>query len=95
MPPKSPAPLPRQLIEEPSYTIGLKKLRINYKDLDAALDKLSWAICTRPEIFPEVLDTGVHRLKVNGYGRFPDLAIWFTFTSERVKLHYVEIALEE
>ncbi len=53
------------------------------------------ALCIRPEIFPELLDTGVRRLRIIGYGRFPDLDVWFTFNSEEVKLHFVEVAPEE
>ena len=82
-------------MEEPSFKAQLRQLRISYRDLDLALEDLDMTVCRRPEIFPQVLDTGVHRLRVRGYGRFPDIDIWFTFDSNHVYLNYIELAPED
>ena len=87
--------LPRELVEELSYKTQLKSLKISYRDLDVAFERVSIALCRRPEIFPEVQDTGVNRLRINGYSRFPDLDVWFTFDATQVRLHYVEVAPDE
>ena len=95
MPQNSGEKPPREIVEQQSYAVQLRALRISYRDLDCALDRMVVALGRRPEIFPEVLDTGVHRLRVNGYARFPDLDIWFTFDHQHVWLHYAEIAPDE
>ena len=95
MPAKSSDPLLREIVEQDSYKAQLSQLRISYRDLDFAFERVSVALSRRPEIFPEVSDTGVHRLRINGYGRFPSLDVWFTFDSRQVYLHYVELAPDE
>src|SRR5579871_3559606 len=95
LPTKLPDPQPREIVEEPSYKTQLAQLRISYQELDCAYERVSVAIARRPEIFPQVLDTGVHRLRINGYSRFPDLDVWFTFTESHVFLHYIELAPDD
>ncbi len=81
MPPNSGARLAplRDIVEEDSYQEQLKGLHIQYADIDVAFENVGMTLARRPEIFPQVLDTGVHRLRINGYGKFPDLDVWFTF----------------
>jgi hypothetical protein len=95
LPPKSNELPPREIVEELSYTSQLAALKIPYRAIDIAFERVSMAVSRRPEIFPEVEDTGIHRLRINGYSRFPDLDVWFAFDSKRVHLHYVELAPDE
>ena len=87
---------PRQIIEDQLYTDQINSYKINWRRLDEALMTLYPALLGSPELFPLVLGTKLHRLKLVGFPGVPPLSIFFTLSPTQIVIKTAElIDLEE
>ena len=89
---------PRQIIESKEYTEQIAALG-GAKTLDAALDALLWAVCTKPEDFPVVPGLRFTRIATTDpvpWLNLPTLVMYFQIKDEqRVELRWIEKQDEE
>jgi len=76
----------RTIREEDEYTYSIRKLKINFRRLDAALGEMATQIRSHPEKFQKLPGWRLHRIRVTEYPGIPELAIFFTYDDEMVYL---------
>ena len=81
----------REIVEEDSFKARLKELRIQHKRMDEALDAVCLALARRPDLFPLVPGTNIRRLRLQDCVGVPESNIWFTHTSDTVRLLTIEL----
>jgi hypothetical protein len=91
-------PLPllhREIVEDDLYKRDIQQLGISAKTLDTVFQDLSFAVATKPEIFPLASGTEYRRVRIYGFGMCPDLNVWFTYNDAEAVLKRVEVFSEE
>jgi len=81
----------REIVETERFTTAFQALKIPYQRLDEVMAGLTHALCYKPEECPVIEGTRLSLIKTRGYGKMPDLRIFFTFNDDQVQLQHVEV----
>jgi hypothetical protein len=82
----------RTIREEKQFVEEKAKLKHTAKRLDEVLFGVTWALCRKPDSFPNVPGTKLYLAKTDGTADTSGLFIWFTFDAEVVYLLSIEEA---
>ena len=85
----------RTIIESNLYADSKAALPLTCKRLDEILDGVLWHLSRKPEIFPRVPGTVLHRVRTEAFPDVPVLLVWYTFDHDTVTLQLVEHWTEE
>lgn len=83
--------MPSEIVDGELYTEQINKLRIVWTRLDAAMISMEPALLGSPELFPQVPDTRLRRLKLEGFEGVPPLSIFFTIDGDQITLRAAEL----
>jgi hypothetical protein len=83
--------MPRTIVEEPLYTAQINELRINWRRLDEAFQTLEKAVLLIPDIFPQVPNTKLRRIRLVGFEGVPPLSIYFAIKGDTAHLVAAEL----
>ena len=79
----------REIVDEHGFLKKLEKLGVSAKRLDELLESLQLHLARRPELFPNVPGTTLHRVVVNPFPGLRHLNLWFTYDDKTVT--FVEV----
>ena len=80
----------RELRESKQFLEQLKQIHPNIRRLDEQLFGITWVLSRRPDIFPQIGNTLLHRALIDPWPGAPRLRIYFTFDDQHVDLLWVE-----
>lgn len=81
----------REVIEEESFALERERISCSAKRLDEILFGITWALCRKPESFPQVQGLDLYLAKTDAFSDTPAVNVWFTFDDKYVHLLFVEI----
>jgi|HubBroStandDraft_2_1064218.scaffolds.fasta_scaffold2049111_1 hypothetical protein len=81
----------RTIREEGRFREQLEELGVSARRLDELMEGIALAVSLRPEVFPRVPGTSLHRIKVRPFQGLPHLNLWFWYNETTVS--FVEVDL--
>ena len=85
----------RTIIESNLYADSKDSLPISCQRLDEILDGVLWHLARKPELFPRIPGTVVHRVRTESFPETPVFLVWYTFDQDTVTLQLIEHWTEE
>lgn len=85
----------RTIVESKLYAESKAGLPVTCERLDEILNGILWVLARKPDFFPRVPGTIIHRAKTEKFPNLPVFRIWFTYDADEVCLQLIECAEQE
>ena len=85
----------RGIVESDLYREAKDTLPVTCQRLDEMLHGITWVLARKPDEFPRVHGSTLHRARTEDFPGLPVFLIWFTFDQDTVTLQLIEHWTEE